>query len=112
MTGLIAPPPGEWHRLRVPLWLRIAMYAEAMAGEDGAVDLEPWQLLKTMDPQMIMHPSQISRAIRTAEAKGFLVRGSSARRLLTRPPSPHTAGPPTGTTPPGGVRPTPPLELW
>lgn len=65
----------------VPLWLQVALYARRAAGEDRVVHLEPWELLKAVDPTLATAHSQISRAIRQAEKLGFLAKGSTARRL-------------------------------
>lgn len=68
-----------------PLWLQVVEYARTHADESGIVVLEPWQLRRALDPFMITEPSQISRAIRTAEKRGYLDPASTARRLvLTR----------------------------
>lgn len=65
-----------------PLWLQVVEYARAHADETGVVSLAPWQLRKALDPFMILDPSQFSRAIRTAERRGYLDPASTARRLV------------------------------
>lgn len=65
-----------------PLWLQVVEYAREHADPEGVVVLEPWQLRRALDPFMIMDPSQFSRAIRTAEQRGYLDPSSTARRLV------------------------------
>lgn len=65
-----------------PLWLQVVEYARTQADETGVVVLAPWQLRKALDPFMILDPSQLSRAIRTAEQRGYLDPASTARRLV------------------------------
>lgn len=62
--------------------MQVVEYAREHAGPDGVVMLEAWQLRRTLDPFMILDPSQISRAIRTAEKRGYLEPESTARRLV------------------------------
>ena len=63
-------------------WVRVGLYAHTHADAAGTVVLEPMQLLKVLDPTMIMQPSSVSRAIRTAVQCGVLREGSTARRLV------------------------------
>lgn len=68
--------------MTAPLWLQVVTYAVAHADESGRLDLWPWELRRAVDPHLLMDPSQVSRAIRTAEHHGYLAHGSTARRLI------------------------------
>lgn len=63
----------------LPLWLRVACYAEAGAVH-GHRALTPEQLHQALDPTM--DKAMISRAIRTAVDYGWLHPASSARCLV------------------------------
>lgn len=70
---------------RLPLWLRVALYACDHADPSGHVELRPLQLLWAIDPTGLTQIKHVSRAIRTAETYGALAPGSSARCLRLSP---------------------------
>lgn len=63
---------------RLPLWLRVAALAEAVA-KDGHARIPPGRL-RRLDPQAA--PSTVSRAIAQAVARGLLDERSCARCLV------------------------------
>ncbi len=81
---MVAERTTRWHDravdARLPLWLRIAAYAEAHADDHGHARLTTSELTTALGPTT---PSTISRAIATAVTVGWLAPTSSARCLVT-----------------------------
>jgi hypothetical protein len=65
---------------RVPLWARIAAYAESKAGLDGHAPLSQGELRRVIDPSIPM--SSYSRAINYLVKAQWLDSSSSARCLV------------------------------
>lgn len=80
-----APDPDRWQDTRLPLWLRVAMYAVDHADDTGRVELRPLQLLWALDPTGLTQSKHISRAIYTAKRNGALGPRSTARHLHLAP---------------------------
>lgn len=68
---------------RLPLWVRVACYAEAHANPIGICKLKPEELHHALDPTL--SKPAISRAIATAIKHGWLHPTSSARYLVLEP---------------------------
>ena len=66
-----------WQSKALPLWVRVALYAEDHHGRR----LAPGELRTTLDPQA--SPKDVSRAIRRGIEAGLLTYDSSARALYT-----------------------------
>lgn len=75
--------------LRLPLWLRlVALAVEHDTQNRGVASFAPGQVRQLLDVEGLeLHRASITRAIRRAEAYGFLGSGSSPRALIIVPGS-------------------------
>lgn len=74
---------------RLPLWLRlVALVVERYDLDQDAARFAPGELRQLLNVTGVdLHPASLTRAIRTAEAHGFLVEKSTARVLRLVPGS-------------------------
>lgn len=63
---------------RLPVWYRVCLYA---VDHDG-IDLDRGELLRAVDPEQLVRPAEISRAIKHGISKGMLKPGSCSSMLL------------------------------
>lgn len=82
-----SPPrePARWENPRLPLWLRVALYATDHADHTGRLELAPRQLHEAIATDPSTEAKHISRAIYQAKKYGALGPGSTARHLHLSP---------------------------